>query len=583
LKRSILFPVFLFTCFCLFVFYAEAREVNQYNAELTVPIFGKDTAFARNNAFRTLQKQLLEIAIQDLIGIQQFEQFKDYIFRNAFQRPSNYFISVNIIKEESQAKFFTMKLEGTLQIDAIRTSLKALNLVFQSDPWHKIDLLVQKEIPFDLSVLQARLDLFHLRISSVKYFADEQLSVSNDPSSDINPLFEIIEKQQGSSNSPVVFVVDLGKDQSNDKITKIETSVFNRKSSKKVGSLSLEFSTPRSMVSIKNGKKWVQKKFIALFTHDTLKQEFFETREQNTIKLFVTGLNTPFLKDQFQEELLEGNRKIISYQVSRITIKEVEYTINTKANSSSMFDVLSQRSRGNFVFEVLEETEDQLRVTVVSYENKRPDPLPEWVPNNRILEQIRLSQFSQIDEKEIDPDVALDEELIPIYIESEPNNHRNNLNILVPFKRILGKISSRGDEDLFQLDGFVPEISSIEPNQLINNDASQDGYPTYFVSKSDLKLAVLMIEWFQFGKTDLIPQLRLYDENFELLDRYNLQDGKNKVVFDYDFKENFPQRVYIRITDQIGFIKGETGGYKSFNYLLKYSWKGMKNQFEEVF
>jgi len=54
------------------------------------------------------------------------------------------------------------------------------------------------------------------------------------------------------------------------------------------------------------------------------------------------------------------------------------------------------------------------------------------------------------------------------------------------------------------------------------------------------------------------------------------------MLIQFDFKGKTPQEVYIRITDQIGFIKGETGGYKSFFYLLKYQWKGIENPLDEA-
>jgi len=443
----------------------EARKISRFTSEVTVPIYGKDTAFARNNAFRTLQKQLLEIAIQDLIGEKQFEKFKEYIFRNSFQKPSNYFISVNIIKERSRSKSFTMKLEGSLQMDAIRTSLKSLNLVFPSDSWHKVDLLVENEIPFDFSTLQARFDLFHLKISSIRYFQNNQFIVARDSSNDTTPLYELVENRLGKANAPIVFIVNFNKESSNELISSIETSIFNRSLRKQVGGLFLNFSLPLTLQSIGNEEQQIYKKYVAHFTHDTLKSDYFETKEQNTITLIVMGLNSPFLKDQFQEELLRPNRKIISYQVVGMTNNEINYQIVAKANRFSTFDILEHKTKGSFDFEVVEEKENQFRVAILSHQKREAKVLSEWIPNNRILDQIRLSQFPQVEEEEVDLDVALDDSLIPTFIEKEPNNHRNNLNLLIPFKGMLGKVSSRGDEDLFQFIGFEPEVVREFPSQ----------------------------------------------------------------------------------------------------------------------
>jgi hypothetical protein len=108
---------------------------------------------------------------------------------------------------------------------------------------------------------------------------------------------------------------------------------------------------------------------------------------------------------------------------------------------------------------------------------------------------------------------------------------------------MLGNISSRADEDIYQLQ--VPDKES----------------------------STIVIDWIRIGKTSLSPQLRLYDKNFNFLNNYSLLGRRNRLKFRYTLQKDLSRQLYIRVSDAVGFFQGETGGYKSYQYLLKFDWK----------
>ncbi|MCP4754446.1 MAG: hypothetical protein GY866_26490, partial [Proteobacteria bacterium] len=87
------------------------------------------------------------------------------------------------------------------------------------------------------------------------------------------------------------------------------------------------------------------------------------------------------------------------------------------------------------------------------------------------------------------------------------------------------------------------------------------------------KESTIHIDWIRVGRTTLNPQLRLYDENFDFINVFSLIGFQNKLSFSHTFHGDPPQKIYLRISDKIGFIPGETGGVKYFDYLIKYYWE----------
>ena len=177
-----------------------------------------------------------------------------------------------------------------------------------------------------------------------------------------------------------------------------------------------------------------------------------------------------------------------------------------------------------------------MEITAVYTVEEEISELDGWEYQVDTLTRIRKT-FEVPEEEEIG------EAFIPKIVEKEPNNTSRVTNFLPSATRVLGNISSRADEDIFQL-------------QLPEEDSSS-----------------IMIDWIRVGKTSLSPQLRLYDENFNFLGNYALSGKSKRLKFSYTLPSDAPKVIFIRISDAVGFIQGETGGYKSYQYMLRFEWK----------
>ena len=102
-------------------------------------------------------------------------------------------------------------------------------------------------------------------------------------------------------------------------------------------------------------------------------------------------------------------------------------------------------------------------------------------------------------------------------------------------------IRHRGDSTLFR----------IEP---LNNTQSKE------TNK------VTSLSWFRIGPTNLRPKLTLYDQNRKRIKSYMLRK-KKQFLFKYKIPEG-KQAFYLRISDEVGFLKDVAGSYQSFRYVL---------------
>ena len=112
----------------------------------------------------------------------------------------------------------------------------------------------------------------------------------------------------------------------------------------------------------------------------------------------------------------------------------------------------------------------------------------------------------------------------------------------LPLARIVyDNIRHRGDSTLFRIK--VPK----EPN-------------TEEVNK------VVSLTWRRLGPTHLRPKLTLFDQNRKRIKSHLLRSRKQ---FSFKYKIPFGKETfYLRISDEVGFLKGVTGSFQSFQYVL---------------
>ncbi len=558
----------------------NANDATTYRSKVTVPILENDIAFARSNAFQTLQKLLLTAAIQDLIGHPLFIESEKLLFRKNPIKPSDYLVSVKVLSELSTKEDFTMEMEGNIQTAGLIETLRRYDLVFKDDPWFPITILYESSLQIPFDDLETRLKLFHINISQKNAVNLSATTWQNRNDKEIiKSLFklfpknriiylidtvpeEIVTEKTGSdgtdSNEIVSEVTDSNETVSDEtaseekpkNIKAVRIQIFRKSDLAHIGSMTFNFSVPVEPDLINEKLESMKPRFLSLFSIQSLKHSLYDAGLESTLFLEVDGLIDPYTRSIFENRLLKPNRSIKNYSITKLSSNIVEYRIQSKSNLEKLETYFNEK---NPYFYIITEISDfnVLKIeTFYRFTQKITDLMP-WKGDERVLTMIKemLLPENQVEPGSTSQSMIPDREpkvnpaFVPNLVEKEPNNDSRNTNSLPSSSLVLGNISSRADEDIFEI-------------------------------QRHLESSTLIVDWIRLGKTALSPQLRLYDSNFNFLNNYNLIGSQDRLSFKFNFPEDPPQKLYIRISDKVGFIQGETGGFKSFHYLLKCHWEG---------
>ncbi|PCI25245.1 MAG: hypothetical protein COB67_10905 [SAR324 cluster bacterium] len=527
MKRSLSLSILL-----LIIFFWEAslfaQEFKTYIAETEVPIQERDIALARNSAFQELKRKLLFQAIQDMIDPVLFQEYQSLIFKGTAFRPQNYLTSVKVLDEAKTGNQFAMTLQGTVQVAPLREYLQKLKLIFKEDPWYDVSFIVEEDLQLSIAPFQQRFGLFHLNIKPQEALSSFVLEeMGDDPKLLAEELFFLYPENQ------ILFLLEAQRETQSEMIDSLKIRIFRRADGQQLNSITWSFSTPIAPSELPTTLMNLPSKFKALFSFNTLKVDAYDVGRRENYLLHVEGLATAYQRFIFETKVLKADRRIPKHLLSGLSLKQATYAIQANIEITALAKSL-ERENAYFDFIVTEPDLGELSILAIWKGKTQPRQAELWQLNPKILEQLRLTLDA--DKEQLDP------EFFPSYVESEPNNKSQQMNLIGQSKWLLGKISSRNDEDLYQLTGTS-------------------------------KKSVIVIDWIRFGRTALSPLLKLYDQDFQLLGAYRLLGPQTKLRIHYQFHDTPTDKVYVRVSDAIGSIQGETGGYKYFNYLIQYQWE----------
>ena len=550
MKNIVLFLYLL--CFVLTgTLYAGQNQV--FSNSITVPIVDKDIVFARNNAFGTLKQNLIFQAIRELIDESLLYEYQKTILRHKKFKPNDFINFVKVINEVADGQKFSMGIEGEVNMEALADFLRRINFVFKQDPALKITLVIDDKFPFSIDALKDRLKLFRIDIASVYKQVPVPSTIQKPEISDTQSLFsgdQVIspstpsKKEKKGVNAEELFksypennVLFLVQTELSSldmtSLTGINVKILRKKDLQIINNIDHRFVVPMMEELPTEQISNLEEKFLKFFSLQSCKRDLYDAGLESTINLEVYGINDPFLRERFEQEILKKNRNIQRFNLLRLTPDLTEYTLLSKNRTEQLVNYFSL-DNPSFDVVISGYGSTTIQAEVIYLKTEEISDLIEQQPSDQIIKEIRKTF-------KLEEEVELSEELIPGFTEKEPNNNSRQFNRFQIDQLVVSKISSRADEDIYMVEGPLDQSSEIA------------------------------IDWIRIGRTSLSPQLRLYDQDFKFLNNYLLLGRQNRLRFTYTFRENPPTKIYIRISDKVGFIQGETGGYKSFNYLLKYN------------
>lgn len=508
-----------------------SQETRSFEDTVTVPIPEKDRVYARNRAFRTLESRLLVQAVKELIEVPLFEEYRNYILRQKNIVPKNYLDSVQIRQEYAAGEEFTMNLQGDILMSELKEDLRKLNLVLSDDPIVPIVLLLERGLLLPKEKLAERLRLFRIEIAE-----EDRVDASGIPFEErsrqpfIENLFDRFPDRR------TIYFVEKVDAVSGEGVGKIRVRIYRSTDMSQIGFFGLKLVPPIPLFRQEAELHRILPRFLSLFTIHSCKRHLYNKGMESSVELELSGIHTPFLRHRFETGILKPDRNIQSFFLKTLSKGTAVYRLATEYSAASLVQAI-ERDNPHFDFYGEEEGQNRVRLQAF-YKSKRriaePDP---WETRQSTVDAIRKS-YGLSDEE------VLEEHLLPEIAEKEPNNTSNELNFLPPSTRLIGNISSRADEDIYQ-----------------------------FRLPAERRAATLLIDWKSIGRTSLIPQLRIYDEKFDLLQSYSVSVGRRGTRIGYTLPDREIKELYLRISDAVGFLQGETGGYKSCRYLLRFDWK----------
>ncbi|MDH5559243.1 MAG: hypothetical protein OEY59_00135 [Deltaproteobacteria bacterium] len=523
---SLLVCFFFTACFNALI----AGETKTYYSSLSAPIRNKDIVFARTSVIFDLRRSLLEKAIADLINPVILEENHYLIYRSKPLNPAKYISSIKVLKEKVEGKHFYMEMQGTIQLDSLKEKLREKGLILLDDPWMDVSWVLGQNIVLPQNKIDERLAIFHIRLKPQQIDTNQILTDFGNEKAFARELFSRFPE------NPIIFFVDTREMEDSALIKGLDFQIFRKSDFALVDHFFLTFSSPTTPPELKRAIQRNLPRLLSLFSLKTLDIDTYEVGEEFSISLSVSGLVTPYQRFMFESWILKPNRLIQSFKILGISKENAQYQL---FSVSSLSNLKQRLQKTNPYFDIIPiETDPPVNDKLAVRATPKLEPnilqMRSWNPENNVIKMIKETLAIQ-NEEEL-------ESYIPSVIEEEPNNDSQHIDQLVPDILMLGKISSRVDNDVFML--TTPEL------------------------KSKLK-----IKWIQVGKTDLSPLLKLYDKDFNYLNSYFLAGNQNQLEIDYEPISDDPQTLFVLITDRIGFVAGETGGFKSFYYLLRYEWE----------
>ena len=502
-----------------------AQELKGYQAEVSQEITDKDVVYARNLAFGKLRELVVQAAVLELLGEGMYNEFRaDDSFGRRLDS-SRYLASVKVLKEERQANLFLMRIEGLVDVTSLTDRLQEMNLILKGDPWVKVSLWVEGGLQLPKEALLERLKLFHLTVVSTESLKLDKSLDKSQPS-----FAQSLFPERGTAE--VALLVEPKKATQGELYGGVGLRVFRKAGLSSLGSFSMSLE-PFSEGQLPQALAGRDKSFLALFSLSSLALPAFREGESSSLEMEVQGLRSPELQSQFETHVLKPNPSVAGFWLKELSQNKAVYQVQAKQELPVLLENL-KKANPYFYFEVVKFEVNQL---VLKAEYKLGRQVVPVKPMN--LDPKLMTEIAQM--LDLDPKATPPSDWLPTVGEVEPNNNSLALNQLPTKVLVYGQISSRADEDLFEIEPVAG-------------------------------MKTLTLEWAKVGKTDLSPQIKLYDENLGYLNQYNLLGTKHtKIPISLPEVPHGP--LYLRIGDRVGFIQGETGGFKSYKYLIRITWK----------
>ena len=509
-------------------------------AESTVVINRDNLVRAKDEALKEAKGKAIMQAVARYLAYNSMVSLDPLLQNHFFENPDDYIESIRVISERNTLDLseFTINIETRIFQSLIISAFRKLGLPSMDErvPFREFYLIYNAEIEFRqneyltkiLEELDKRLKPYHIR-TKIILVKKNYLPLKAGKQARLNMIKSKYQKQTDKNSLPLLELksskIADGNDPQKHKF-KIELILWSPENRLTDSTRIIASATEMMPYSSEQIDSIIPQLFDRLLLKWTpvIKQSLkFNAGREKKVKIKFTGLSGPHEEQMLIKTLFQNNPRWKNLLLETISSSFVTY--------SSLY--LGDKDK--IIKEFVLPHDSQFQISEIKWENNYLEVNVTWHESIALLE----------------PYFALDE-----VKDFGEGNEENNLPIpdfqvpLSPFKQIYSlpltstvydNVRHRGDSTLF----------------MIIADNKNESY-------EERKL--IEITWNRLGPTHLWPKLTIYDHKRERVKGYLLKRKKH-----FSFQYLLPKgndAIYLKISDEIGYLEGVAGSYQSFRYLL---------------
>ena len=509
-------------------------------AESTVVINRDNLVRAKDEALKDAKGKAIMQAVARYLAYNSMVSLDPLLQNHFFENPDDYIESIRVISERNTLDLseFTINIETRIFQSLIISAFRKLGLPSMDErvPFREFYLIYNAEIEFRqneyltkiLEELDKRLKPYHIR-TKIILFTKNYLPLKAGKQARLNMLKSKYQKQNDKNSLPLLELKSSKIADGNDpqkhkfKTELIFWSPENRLTDSTRIIASATEMMPYSSEQIDSIIPQLFDRLLLKWT-PVIKQALkFNAGREKKVKIKFTGLSGPHEEQMLIKTLFQNNPRWKNLLLETISSSFVTY--------SSLYLGDKDKILKEFVLP----HDSQFQISEIKWENNYLEVNVTWHESIALLE----------------PYFALDE-----VKDFGEGNEENNLPIpdfqvpLSPFKQIYS----------------LPLTSTVYDNIRHRGDSTLFMIIADNINESYEEKNLIKITWNRLGPTHLWPKLTIYDHKRERVKGYLLKRKKH-----FSFQYLLPKgndAIYLKISDEIGYLEGVAGSYQSFRYLL---------------
>ncbi len=510
-------------------------------AESTVEIKQDNLVRAKAEALKEAKGKLIMKAVSRFLDFESMIYLKPLLIQHFFEHPDIYIESIRVISERNTKELseFTLKIETRIFHSRLLSAFRELGLVTRQEriPFKSFYLIYdadsklrqRSDLNEFLDQLNNRLKPYRIRIKIILPKVQEIPIETGLPARLALLPLKTTEKRSGTDLAFLELKLGLSHQSENSPRGELKAKLIFWSQKKKI--LDSQFSTSMATAKV-SYKTWNTKEILTNILDELIlkwtpvMQHIVSVNQENgtLVNLKFQGLPGPIEEQKLIKALFWNNPRWKELTLDTISRNYVSY--------KALF--LGPQKEILQDFRLLKN--EPFRISSVNLEDNNLVVRVKWnevpVPLELFTTTLTEAGFSEIN---------LEENYIPKPAYQVPSNTFKQTFKLPFAKAVYDHIRHRGDSTLFRIE--IPKhIKNNEGNRLIN------------------------LTWFRLSPTHLNPEITIFDQNRNRKKSFLMRRLK-KFSFQYKIpigQENF----YIRISDEVGFLKGISGSYQSFHYIL---------------